>query len=156
MRRREFITLLGGATAWPIAARAQQAMPVVGYVRGVGRIASAPLDAAFRQGLASMGFEERRNVTIDYRYVEGNRPTLEDRVVGRIPNWWGLVSGYVSPFTTGHSREGSYGSTSRRALSMARFTPESCRDRRPNATAEKGRGCVLGQQETFPRPSHAR
>jgi putative ABC transport system substrate-binding protein len=71
VRRRDFITLLGGATAWPIAARAQQAMPVVGYVRGVGRIASAPLDAAFRQGLASVGFEEHRNVTIDYRNVEG-------------------------------------------------------------------------------------
>ena len=71
MRRREFITLLGGATAWPIAARAQQAMPVVGYVRVGSRVASALLDAAFRQGLASMGFEERRNVTIDYRYVEG-------------------------------------------------------------------------------------
>ena len=72
MNRRHVITLLGGATAaWPIAAWAQQAMPVVGYVRGVGRIASAPLDAAFRQGLASVGFEEHRNVTIDYRYVEG-------------------------------------------------------------------------------------
>ena len=53
------------------ASSGPRAMPVVGYVRGVGRIASAPLDAAFRQGLASMGFEERRNVAIDYRYVEG-------------------------------------------------------------------------------------
>ena len=72
MKRREFITLLGGAATWPLAARAQQrALPVVGYVRGGARVASALLDAAFRQGLASMGFEERRNVTIDYRYVEG-------------------------------------------------------------------------------------
>jgi len=72
IRRRGFITLLGGAAAWPLAVRAQQrAMPVVGYVRGGARVASALLDAAFRQGLASMGFEERRNVTIDYRYVEG-------------------------------------------------------------------------------------
>jgi putative ABC transport system substrate-binding protein len=72
VKRREFISLFGGAAAWPFAARAQQsAMPVVGFVRSVGRVASAPLDAAFRQGLASMGFEERRNVTIDYRYAEG-------------------------------------------------------------------------------------
>ena len=73
IRRRAFITLLGGAAAaWPLAARAQQpAVPVVGYLRGGGRVASALLDAAFRQGLASMGFEERRNVTIDYRYVDG-------------------------------------------------------------------------------------
>ena len=73
IRRRDFITLLGGTAAgWPLAARAQQpAVPVVGYLRGGGRVASALLDAAFRQGLASMGFEERRNVTIDYRYVDG-------------------------------------------------------------------------------------
>ena len=72
LRRREFIAGLGGAAAWPLAARAQQApMPVVGYVRLGARVASALLDAAFRQGLASMGFEERRNVTIDYRYDEG-------------------------------------------------------------------------------------
>src|SRR6516164_4329575 len=73
MRRREFITLLGGAAAaWPPAARAQQpTLPVVGYVRGGGRVTSALSDAAFRQGLASMGFEERRNVTIEYRYADG-------------------------------------------------------------------------------------
>ena len=72
IRRRDFITLLGGAAAWPVVAQAQQpVMPLVGCLRGTGRVASAPFDAAFRQGLASMGFEERRNVTIDYRYVEG-------------------------------------------------------------------------------------
>jgi putative ABC transport system substrate-binding protein len=70
--RRDFIAALAGAAAWPLAAGAQQrALPVVGYVRVGARVASALLDAAFRQGLASMGFEERRNVTIDYRYDEG-------------------------------------------------------------------------------------
>jgi len=73
MRRRDFITLLGGAAAaWPLAARAQQpTLPLVGCLRGTGRVASAPFDAAFRQGLASVGFEERHNVTIEYRYAEG-------------------------------------------------------------------------------------
>jgi putative ABC transport system substrate-binding protein len=78
MQRREFITLLGGAAAaWPLAARAQQrTMPVVGYLRGGTRMANAQQDAAFRQGLGSMGFEESRNVTIDYRYTENQNDRL--------------------------------------------------------------------------------
>jgi putative ABC transport system substrate-binding protein len=72
-RRRDFLTLLGGATAaWPLAARAQQpALPVVGYLRDGSRAAIPQFEAAFRRGLASMGFEEGRNVAIDYRYDEG-------------------------------------------------------------------------------------
>jgi ABC-type uncharacterized transport system substrate-binding protein len=71
VKRRDFITLLGGAAAWPLAAHAQQpAMPVVGYIRSGSRVASAQLEAAFRQGLRSEGFEEGRNVAIDYHYAE--------------------------------------------------------------------------------------
>jgi putative tryptophan/tyrosine transport system substrate-binding protein len=71
VRRRAFIALLGGAAAaWPLAARAQQpAMPLVGYVRSGARTASAHLEAAFRQGLHSTGFEEgliRRQVALIY------------------------------------------------------------------------------------------
>ena len=69
MRRREFISLLGGAAAWPLAARAQQTtMPVVGYLRSGSRGASSRVEAGFRQGLSSMGFIEGRNVAIDYQY----------------------------------------------------------------------------------------
>src|SRR5215475_11695729 len=79
MRRREFILTLGGASAWPLAARGQQPLPIVGYINSGAPGPMAPLVSAFHEGLSQAGYVEGRNVAVEYRWSEGHSGAIARR-----------------------------------------------------------------------------
>jgi ABC-type uncharacterized transport system substrate-binding protein len=78
MRRRAFIATLAGAAAWPLAARGQQPLPIVGYINSGAPGPMAPLVTAFHEGLSQAGYVEGRNVAVEYRWSEGRSDRLPE------------------------------------------------------------------------------
>jgi putative ABC transport system substrate-binding protein len=79
MRRREFVSLFGGAAAWPLAAHAQQqAMPAIGVLNSTSPVARAHLVTAFRQGVLETGYVQDQNVAMEYRWAQDQYDRLPD------------------------------------------------------------------------------
>jgi putative ABC transport system substrate-binding protein len=96
VRRRAFIAALGGAAALPFAARAQQAMPVVGLLRSTSSADSATFVSAFREGLKELGFVEGQNVSIEYRYADNQVDRLPALVGELIRRRAAVIAGNVN------------------------------------------------------------
>jgi putative tryptophan/tyrosine transport system substrate-binding protein len=98
IRRREFVGLIGGAAAWPIAARGQQPMtPVIGFLRSTPASSSGYIVDAFRQGLSDAGLIEGKNVTVDYRWADNQVDRLSVLADDLVRRQVGVIVGAGSP-----------------------------------------------------------
>src|SRR5262249_22300693 len=98
MRRREFITLLGSATAWPIAALAQRpTIPVIGFLNSEAPKDYVPQMATFRRGLSEMGYVEGRNVAIEFRWAEQRNEQLSSLAADLVSRQVAVIAAPTTP-----------------------------------------------------------
>jgi hypothetical protein len=148
IRRREFITLLGGAAVWPLAARAQpSALPVIGSLYGVSAAEWAEPMGGFRRGLNEQGFVEGRNVTIEYRWAEGQF----DRMPAMVAD---LVSRKVAVILVGGNLDGVRAAIARDPNHSNRFYNRfrSCSYRARREPQPSGRQRDGGDRDPRPGP----
>jgi putative ABC transport system substrate-binding protein len=136
LRRREFITLLGGAAVWPLAARAQQAaMPVVGLVNGRSAQDAARHTAALRKGLNETGYVEGPNVTVEYHWLEGQYDRLPSLIAQLVRR---RVAVIATPAFTAASQAANAATTTIRRVQCRRRPGQVGSSRQPGTA---GRQC---------------
>src|SRR5512133_2726119 len=97
MRRREFLSLLSGVATWPLAARAQQTIPVVGFLNAAIADHYKKFTNEFRRGLREMGFVEGQNVVVEYRWAEGHYERLPDLAADLISRRVAVIAATSTP-----------------------------------------------------------